>query len=223
MVYQPNTIYHIYNQGNNRQRVFFNEGNYDYFKDKMKKYLFPLGDIIAYCLMPNHFHILFKTNDLSCQRSSASKAITKIELERMALEAVSNQGEQSEMAIEVQNLPTRQSNMSHAIGTMLSSYSKGVNAEQGRTGSLFRSKTKAKDGTKEMSISVLGSKQQFFASIENYWFTCFHYIHKNPVEAGLVRKSMDWPHSSAWEYEHRAHSEFVSFGIAENLGLVISE
>ena len=49
-------IYHIYNQGNNRQKIFYNRDNYLFFLQKMNDYLLPYCDVLAWCLMPNHFH-----------------------------------------------------------------------------------------------------------------------------------------------------------------------
>ncbi len=48
--------YHIYNRGNNKQKIFFDDENYLFFLSKFKKYLIPNIDVFAYCLMPNHFH-----------------------------------------------------------------------------------------------------------------------------------------------------------------------
>lgn len=56
-------IYHIYNRGNNSQKVFFETRNYDFFLTKIRKHVGPLCDILAYCLMPNHFHILIAKRD----------------------------------------------------------------------------------------------------------------------------------------------------------------
>lgn len=58
MQFEPNVIYHIYNQGNNRQVVFHKREHYLFFLRKMRSYLLPYGDLLAYCLMPNHFHWL---------------------------------------------------------------------------------------------------------------------------------------------------------------------
>lgn len=55
--------YHIYNQGNNRENIFFEERNYEYFIKLMDKYISPLAEIYAYCLLPNHFHLLLRVND----------------------------------------------------------------------------------------------------------------------------------------------------------------
>jgi putative transposase len=52
--------YHFYNRGNNRQAVFFESDNYLYFLKGGEKYLTPTAAIIAYCLMPTHYHLLVR-------------------------------------------------------------------------------------------------------------------------------------------------------------------
>ncbi|MDX1544401.1 MAG: transposase [Christiangramia sp.] len=64
MQYEPliaDSYYHIFNRGNNKQPIFFEEKNYYYFLNLIKKYLVPVCDIYAYCLLSNHFHLLIKT------------------------------------------------------------------------------------------------------------------------------------------------------------------
>ncbi|MFQ5419579.1 MAG: transposase, partial [Anaerolineae bacterium] len=53
--------YHIYNRGANRERIFFSKDNYLYFLKLLKKYSrkYQIA-IIAYCLMPNHYHFLLR-------------------------------------------------------------------------------------------------------------------------------------------------------------------
>lgn len=50
--------YHIYNRGVNQSDIFFDKRNYYFFQQKVKQYLLPFSDVVAYCLMPNHFHLL---------------------------------------------------------------------------------------------------------------------------------------------------------------------
>ena len=50
--------YHIYNRGNNKQDVFFEEDNYRYYLQLLAKHILPISEIYAYCLLPNHFHLL---------------------------------------------------------------------------------------------------------------------------------------------------------------------
>lgn len=65
MKYQINHIYHIFNRGNNRQRLFFKRENYLFFLEKMRKFLQPHCYILSYCLMPNHFHFQICANENS--------------------------------------------------------------------------------------------------------------------------------------------------------------
>lgn len=57
---EPGRYYHIYNRGNNRENIFIEERNYRYFLQLYNKYILPVCDTFAYCLMKNHFHILIR-------------------------------------------------------------------------------------------------------------------------------------------------------------------
>ena len=58
-------FYHIYNRGNNQLPIFFNDDNYLFFLKKIREQLSPCSNIICYCLMPNHFHIIIQANEKS--------------------------------------------------------------------------------------------------------------------------------------------------------------
>jgi REP element-mobilizing transposase RayT len=59
----PGRSYHVYNQSVGKEKLFRNEGNYRYFLDLSKKYLVPYFDILSYCLMPNHFHLVIMVKE----------------------------------------------------------------------------------------------------------------------------------------------------------------
>ena len=63
MNFIENEIYHIFNRGNNQGLIFFEEKNYSFFLSKIEKELIPYCDILAYCLMPNHYHLLVKIKE----------------------------------------------------------------------------------------------------------------------------------------------------------------
>lgn len=150
---EPNRIYHFFNQGNNKERIYFQDRNMAYFLNKASQYLSQHCDILAYCLMPNHFHFLIHT-----QPSAIEEII---------------QG------------PVTMNKLSASIQHLQSTYTKAINKQEGRSGSLFRQKAKLKPVEK-------GDK--------NYPFIAFHYIHQNPMKAGLVTKMEHWPYSSFTEY-----------------------
>jgi len=63
-------IYHVLNRGNRREKVFHKDKDYWTFLELIKeaKKHYPI-DIFAYCLMPNHFHIVVRP----CQANYLSK------------------------------------------------------------------------------------------------------------------------------------------------------
>ena len=71
--YDAHAYYHVYNRGVDKRVIFHDDEDYDYFLQLIARYLDQpsadksgrqydwLGDdieVIAYCLMPNHFHLL---------------------------------------------------------------------------------------------------------------------------------------------------------------------
>ena len=63
MKINSDTYYHLYNRGNNKDLIFFENDNYAYFLDQFKKYVAPFCEVYSYCLMPNHFHFFIRIND----------------------------------------------------------------------------------------------------------------------------------------------------------------
>lgn len=149
----PYDIYHIYNQGNNREAIFYADKDYIEFLKLFRKYILPHCKILAYCLMPNHFHFLVYTT------------------------------ENSVLVRKIGNIQSTA--LSNSFRILQSTYAQYINKKQNRTGSLFRQKAKAK------SMSD-GSN--------NYSYIAFHYIHQNPLQAGLVKKLEDWKYSSFNDY-----------------------
>lgn len=62
-IFESGQYYHVYNRGNNKENIFIEEKNYNYFLEKMKKYFLPIADVYAYCLLKNHFHIVLRIKD----------------------------------------------------------------------------------------------------------------------------------------------------------------
>lgn len=184
MKYAPNTIYHIYNQGNNKQVIFPQERNYFFFLKKVRTHLLPSVDILAYCLMPNHFHLLVYTNEKSC-----AEVLAKTTGERNYC----------------------QQKLSKEIGCMLSGYTKALNKQEGRTGALFRPRTKQKECFKKGFVGINERAKMEYA------LNCFHYIHQNPVAANLVTNATDWDYSSAKDYAQMRNKTLCQQALAKQL------
>ena len=67
MSFLPNNIYHIYNRSINQEILFNEEKEYSRFLEMTRKHLSHTCEILGWCLMPNHFHLLIYTNDISIE------------------------------------------------------------------------------------------------------------------------------------------------------------
>lgn len=114
MRFEPNQIYHVYNRGNNKQPIFFTEANYLYFLQKIKTEWKKYADVLCYCLMPNHFHLMLVPNTEGCKNIILADKETHLQ------------------------------NLSKTIGKTLSSYTKAINIQNNTAGNLFQRKTQAK-------------------------------------------------------------------------------
>jgi len=52
--------YHVFNRGNNREDIFKEERNYEYFAKLINRHVVPIADVYAYCFLINHFHLLVR-------------------------------------------------------------------------------------------------------------------------------------------------------------------
>jgi len=64
-----NAWYHVMNRGRRGENIFLEEMDYGFFLDILKEAVeLWKVDICAYCLMPNHYHLLIRTPDANLSR-----------------------------------------------------------------------------------------------------------------------------------------------------------
>lgn len=170
MIINANHIYHIYNQGNNGERIFYRETDYYVFMDFFKRNVYSFGETLAWCLMPNHFHFLIYATEASAK------------------------------PVKIGNIFSTQ--LSNSFRKLQSIYAQHFNLQQSRTGSLFRQKAKGK---------CLDNGRTQYAQ------TVFHYIHQNPLRAGLVNSLEGWPYSSYKDYAEWTDESLCNRSLAEKL------
>lgn len=60
-IFVSGSVYHLYNRGVNRANIFTLSDNYIYLLRKVKALLLEIpAAVIAYCLMPNHYHLVMR-------------------------------------------------------------------------------------------------------------------------------------------------------------------
>ncbi|MBI5215557.1 MAG: transposase [Ignavibacteriae bacterium] len=140
VIFAQDEYYHIYNRGCNRENIFLSDENYRFLLRNLKSLVEEYNVcVIAYCLMPNHYHFLLRQD-----------------------------GEK---------------NSGKLIQFLFNKYTKAFNAMHKRTGTLFEGPFKA--------IHV--DKQEYLIHL------C-RYIHRNPLEAGLVANIEDWEYTNYLEW-----------------------
>ena len=114
----PEHYYHIFNRGNSKENIFREPANYTYFMELYLKYIHPIADLFAYCLMPNHFHFALQLKGLQSLKSSKVS--------------------------ETSEVPEISNAYSQYFSNYFNAYSKAFNKRFDRTGSLFQARFRRK-------------------------------------------------------------------------------
>jgi putative transposase len=69
----PGAWYHVMNWGRRVEKIFYDKDDYQMFVDLLEETSEMWNiRVAAYCLMPNHYHILIQTPDANISRSMAN-------------------------------------------------------------------------------------------------------------------------------------------------------
>ncbi|MCW5924723.1 MAG: hypothetical protein KIS77_20560 [Saprospiraceae bacterium] len=173
-------FYHIYNRGINGEDLFKEERNYAFFLRQYAKYIQPVAETYAYCLLKNHFHLLVKTR-------AAADILRNINVGYPNVGRVSNPSDVTSDVTDVTNTPSDVSSdatnadkiISNQFSKLFNSYAQAINKAYRRTGGLF---------------------EELFRRIpvddDDYFVQLVYYIHANPQKHGFVEDFRDYSHSS---------------------------
>ncbi len=125
------TYYHIYNHANGDDNLFKEEKNYEYFLKKYHLHIDPIAETIAWCLMPNHFHLLVKI------KSEEAVALTFLKFQTL------------------EKFEQRSAFLSKQFSNFFSSYTQSFNKVYKRRGSLFIKNFKRKEVTDDAYLRSL--------------------------------------------------------------------
>ena len=170
-------FYHIYNHGVGERDLFREPDNYEYFLGLYDKYISPIAETYAWCLMPNHFHLLIRIKEeegigyykkLNSDRSSDSVRF-------QTTTDLSEFGEPGRVDVNNLKRPIPSKHFSH----LFNAYSKYINTRYETRGALFERPFKRK---------LIDNK--------DYLRQVILYIHNNPVHHGFCSHPLEYPWTS---------------------------
>ncbi len=197
MEIEKGQYYHIYNRGNRSRKLFYSRENYLYFLKKMKDHLSPYLSFMAWCLMPNHFHLVVfvqKTSHTITSGDSRPKERTMYYSIGILLRSYTRTIQ-------------KQENFS---GSLFQQHTKArplideIKIEPAYWNSAF--------GT-QINIS----------KAKSYLDTCVEYVHQNPVCDGLVKHAEDWEYSSFRDYLGLRDGKLLDYDLLVKEGLLPKE
>ncbi|QHV94115.1 hypothetical protein [Spirosoma endbachense] len=114
----PGQYYHLYNHAVGNENLFRQPANYQFFLDRYRSYIFPIARTYAYCLMPNHFHLLVQIRE-------------EAELINHNRQLKKRPSEQKDSLLDVSSFVMQQ------FSNFFNSYAKAFNRRFDRKGALF--------------------------------------------------------------------------------------
>ena len=174
---QPNTSYHIFNHANGFENVFREDENFRFFLDKYQQFISPVAETYAYCLLPNHFHLVVRVR----KREVIDELIRT---KKILPDQSDNFSKVERNFVKVDN-PTDaeiEKFISKQFSNLFSSYAQSYNKMYERMGSLF---------IKNFRREPILDKEYFINSII--------YTHRNPIHHGFCSNYFDWGYTSYGE------------------------
>ena len=165
----PGRKYHIYNHVIGKEVLFKEEKNYYYFLEKYKKHITPVVDTYAFCLMPNHFHVVV--------RIKKEEEIIPLIKRKISIKKFNN----LKQPIEKENFIALF--VSKQFSNLFSSYAQAYNKVYNRMGSLFLKNFKRKPvESKDYFVKLISYihnnpvKHRFVLKPEDWKFSSYNAI-----------------------------------------------
>jgi len=169
----PGKYFHVYNRSNNKEDLFKTEKDKLIFLNKIKQYSLVYFDIISFCLLDNHFHLLIKIRSLKEIRSDLNRYF---EFELSPKQRSLMKSSDPDL---INILVTEQ------FRKLFISYALGLNKLYGRKGNLFQRQYK-----------------RIYVMHKSYLKTLVLYIHFNPMKHHLAKNIHDYEWSSYFELKN---------------------
>lgn len=224
--------YHIYNRSNGNENLFQRDKDYHRFLSLYSKYITPIAETIAWVLMPNHFHLLvlikkdiiykyskesfsslslnFKASQNNSEGRARAPKFDDLKWETIPSSKLKDREEKG--LVGSSSSTSKIPNPTRHFAHLCNSYTKYINLEYARNGSLFQRRFRRK-----------------CIEDERYLKQLVLYIHNNPVNHGFTEGTELYPWSSYHAYLGRKSIDvacdlvYELFGDVNNLKVAHQE
>lgn len=174
------SYYHLFNRGINKQNIFFQEKNYLFFLQLLDKYLIKYIDVLAFCLLPNHFHLVIRIKDeIIIKRTILSETQQTQNGSLHDNRNVLSKTQQTQNGSILSDEEEIGKFVSNQIKRAFISYAMAINKQENRVGALFDAKFKRLEITQQEYLQYL-----------------IFYAHYNPEKHGLINNFRNYRFSS---------------------------
>lgn len=180
-LFEPDKVYHVWSHANGNDNLFVSDANYRYFLNKYKEYILPVVDTLAYCLMPNHLHLMIRVKGENevLQFLKQKKKTTTL------------QG--------FQTLEGFSKTISKQFSDLFNGYTQAYNKQFNRKGSLFNPRFPRKLIKDESHFTTLIAyihhnpvHHGFVKNIDDWPYSSWHaYLSDQPTQI-LRNEGLDW-------------------------------
>jgi REP element-mobilizing transposase RayT len=164
----PDICFHIFNHANGFENFFKEAENYRFFLEKYQLHVYPIAETYAYCLMPNHFHLVVRI-----RKREVIENLIRNKNNSLVVNTSKVQNFGSVTNHEIEKFLSKQ------FANLFSSYTQSFNKVYKRMGSLF---------IKNFKREPISDKTHFLNAII--------YTHRNPIHHGFCKSFDEWPYSS---------------------------
>lgn len=201
---QPDTSYHIFNHANGFENIFRKEDNFYFFLEKYRLYISPIAETYAYCLMPNHFHLVVRIRKREVLEAINFSKVNRFSPKESQIGKDNSQSKSKNFGkvfVDTISDSDLEKYISKQFANLFSSYTQAFNKVYGRMGSLF---------IKNFKREPITDKVHFLNAVV--------YTHRNPVHHRFCKHFDEWPYSSYLDVINGDHSKIETVRLLKMTG-----
>lgn len=208
---EPNKLYHVYTHANGFENLFKSQENYRYFLQRYQYFIPTVAETLAWCLMPNHLHLLIKIKSEEEIRKAFPKTFEVVNARLQNLEG----------------LGPIEKRISKQFSNLFNAYTKAFNIRYKRRGTLFIPNFKRKEITDNNYLSTIicyihmnPVHHGFVSDLQDWSWSSYHDLLSNNMSLIHTNFVINWfGNEAAFQQAHQRPGKILPEDRIENQDL----